>query len=92
MTSISTAWHARVQPLDPGWVDLAYAVPLLDTTHALTELGWAPTRDARSVLAETLDGMRRAASSATPPLRPRTVMGTLVRAARCGPVSSRRTT
>ncbi len=90
--AVSTSWHARLQPLDPGWIDLAFAVPLLDTTAALTELGWAPTRDARSVLAETLDGMRRAASSTTPPLRHRTVAQNVVRAIRRGPVSSRRTT
>lgn len=90
--AVSASWHARVQPLDPGWIDLAFAVPLLDTTRALTELGWSPTRDARSVLAETLDGMRDADSAHSPVLRPRTVAGGLLRAVRRGPVSSRRVT
>lgn len=90
--AVSASWHARLQPLDPGWVDLAFAVPLLDTTRALTELGWAPTRDARSVLAETLDGMREAASGDSSVLRPRTVAGSVLRALRRGPVSSRRAT
>lgn len=88
--AVSASWHARVQPLDPGWIDMGYAVPLLDTTRARTELGWTPTTDATSVLAETLAGMQDAASSGTPVLRPRSVAGGLVRALRRGPVSSRR--
>ncbi|GAB3040084.1 NAD-dependent epimerase [Nocardioides flavus (ex Wang et al. 2016)] len=89
---VSASWHARLQPLDPGWIDLAYAVPLLDTTRALTQLGWMPTTDATSVLAETVAGMQDAESGATAVLRPRTVVAGLARAARRGPVSTRRTT
>ena len=88
--AVSASWHARVQPLDPGWIDMGYAVPLLDTTRARTELGWAPSTDARSVLAETLAGMQDTAWAGTPVLRPRTVAGGLLRAVRRGPVSSRR--
>ncbi len=87
--AVSASWHARVQPLDPGWIDMGYAVPLLDTTRARTELGWAPSTDAASVLAETLAGMQDTASTGTPVLRPRTVTGGLARALRRGPVSSR---
>ena len=72
---VSASWHARLQPLDPGWVDLAYAVPLLDTTRALTQLGWMPTTDATSVLAETLAGMQEAEAGSTPVLRPRGTTG-----------------
>lgn len=88
--AVSASWHARLQPLDPGWIDLGFAVPLLDTTRARTELGWTPATDATSVLAETLAGMQDTASSGTPVLRPRTVAGGLLRALRRGPVSSRR--
>jgi len=88
--AVSASWHARLQPLDPGWIDLGYAVPLLDTTRARTELGWAPATDARSVLTETLAGMQDTASSDTPVLRPRTVAGGLLRALRRGPVTRRR--
>lgn len=88
--AVSASWHARVQPLDPGWIDMGYAVPLLDTTRARAELGWAPSTDATSVLAETLAGMQDTASAGTPVLRPRTVAGGLSRALRRGPVSSRR--
>lgn len=83
------AWHARLQQVDPGWLDLGFAIPLLDTSRARTELGWAPTHDAVSVFRETLEGMRDAASDRTPVLRPRTVLGQLRTALRRGPVSSR---
>ena len=85
----AAAWHARLQPVDPGWVDLAFAVPLLDSGRAARELDWSPTRDAVAVLRETLDGMREGASDRTPVLRPRTVLGQLREAVRRGPVTSR---
>ena len=88
--AVSAAWHARLQPVDPGWLDLGYSVPLLDTTRARSVLGWSPTVDGATVLAETLDGMRRAASDHTPALRPRSVQEQLDRLARRGPVSMRR--
>jgi nucleoside-diphosphate-sugar epimerase len=87
--AVSLSWHARLQQLDPGWIDLAYALPLLDTSQAASELGWSATRDAVSVLAETVAGMRERASDRSPVLRPRTVPAALGRFVRRGPVSSR---
>ena len=52
---VSASWHARLQPLDAGWFGLAYAVPLMDTSRARSELGWSAAtnapqeRDARSL-------------------------------------------
>lgn len=83
------AWHARLQQVDPGWLDLGFAVPLLDSSRAHRELGWAPTVDGASVFEETLAGMRTAASDRTPVLRPRSVAAQLRAALRQGPVSSR---
>ncbi|WP_210443192.1 NAD-dependent epimerase/dehydratase family protein [Nocardioides sp. SYSU D00065] len=88
--AVTTSWHARLQPLDPGWIDMAYALPLLDTTRARTELGWTPAKDATTTLAETVAGMQDAAAGRSPVLRPRSVAGALARAFRRGPVSSRR--
>lgn len=88
--AVALSWHARLQPLDAGWIDLAYAVPLMDTARASSELGWSPTRDAVSVLAETVEGMRERASDRSPVLRPRTVPAALARSLRRGPVSRRR--
>jgi nucleoside-diphosphate-sugar epimerase len=89
--AVSSSWHARVQPLDPGWIDMAFAVPLLDCARAGSELGWAPSHDAVSVLDETIEGMQDGASGPSAVLRPRSVAASLVRAVREGPVSSRRT-
>jgi nucleoside-diphosphate-sugar epimerase len=88
--AVSLSWHARLQPIDAGWIDLAYAVPLLDTSRATSELGWSPTKDAVSVLAETVDGMREGAADRTPVLRPRSVPAALDRFVHRGPVSARR--
>jgi nucleoside-diphosphate-sugar epimerase len=87
--AVSLSWHARLQPLDAGWIDLAYALPLMDTSRATSELGWSPTTDAVSVLAETVEGMRERASDRSPVLRPRSVPAALARFLRRGPVSSR---
>jgi UDP-glucose 4-epimerase len=88
--AVSLSWHARLQQLDAGWIDLAYALPLMDTSRAASELGWRATRDAVSVLAETVEGMREGASDRSPVLRPRSVPAALGRFVRHGPVSTRR--
>jgi nucleoside-diphosphate-sugar epimerase len=85
----AAAWHARLQQVDPGWVDLGYAVPLLDCGRASRELGWTPHAGALQVLAETVDGVVHAASQRTPVLRPRSVAQQLGALVRRGPVSSR---
>ena len=63
-------WRLHVQPTPPGWVDLAFAVPVMDTTRARPELGWAPTVGADEALRELLDGMAHGDGLPTPPLRP----------------------
>ena len=63
-------WRLRLQPAPPGWVDLALGVPLMDTTRAHSQLGWRPRRSAGEALQELLEGMRRGAGLATPPLEP----------------------
>ncbi len=88
--AVSSSWHARLQPLDPGWIDMAYALPLLDCLRAESELGWTPATHAVAVLDETIEGMQEGASDGSPVLRPRTVVQALSRAVRKGPVSTRR--
>ena len=62
-------WKARVQPSDPGWLDIATSVPVMSTERARTELGWAPTVSAESALAELLEGLAGAHTvPASPPL------------------------
>ena len=86
---MNATWRAHVQKLDPGWLDLAMAVPLMDTGRARDLLGWSPTVDAGSVLAETVAGIKAADSSSTPVLRPRSVLGSLGDLVRRGPISRR---
>lgn len=66
---VGLTWKLRMQPTDPGWVELALRVPLMGTGRARTELGWAPAHDARDTLLEALDGVRRGAGRPTPALR-----------------------
>ena len=87
--AVSASWHARVQQLDPGWIDLAFALPLLDSGRARRELGWEPVKDAGEVFAEVVAGMSGADAGPTPVLRRRTVPATIVDALRRGPVSHR---
>ncbi len=68
---VDLSWRLYLQPTDPGWVDLALGVPLLDTTRARTELGWTPQHDAGSALLDALTGMAAGAGQPTAVLRPR---------------------
>lgn len=85
----SAAWHARLQPVDTGWLDMAFALPMLDCSRAFRELDWTPSVDATTVLEEVLDGMRHRESGGTPVLRPRTVAGALRDFLIRGPVDQR---
>jgi UDP-glucose 4-epimerase len=58
----------RLQPSEPGWVDMALAVPLLDSGRARSELGWEPRHSSTDALAELMEGFRSGASLDTPPL------------------------
>jgi UDP-glucose 4-epimerase len=58
----------RLQPTEPGWVDMALAVPLMDTTRARELLGWSPRHDAKAALRELFAGLRENADGLTPTL------------------------
>jgi len=83
------SWRAHLQQVDVGWLDMAYRVPLLDSTRARVELGWSPQASAIQVLDEVLDGMREAAHDDTPILRPRRVLEAITKAVRGEPVAHR---
>jgi len=68
----SLAYHARVTPLPPDWLDMGLGVPLLDTTRAREELGWEPQKSGEDAISDLLAGMRAGAGLPTPPLSPRT--------------------
>jgi nucleoside-diphosphate-sugar epimerase len=58
----------RLQPTEPGWVDMALAVPLMDSTRARSELGWEPAHNSTDTLLELLEGIREGDGVETPPL------------------------
>lgn len=62
-------WRLHLQPTPRDWVDMAFESPLLDTSRARRELGWAPTVSADDTLRELLEGMQEGAGEPTPPLR-----------------------
>jgi hypothetical protein len=64
----AATWRLRLQPSPPGWVDLAFGVPLLDTSRIRKELGWEPRRSAIEALRDLLAGLREGADAPTPPL------------------------
>ena len=64
------SFKLRLQPSEPGWVDMGLGVPLMDVTRAREELGWQPRRDSGQALRELLEGMSEGAGIDTPPLEP----------------------
>jgi UDP-glucose 4-epimerase len=68
--AVEATWKLRLQPTPPGWLDMALAVPLMDTGRAQRELGWSPTRSAGEALLELVDAMRRGDGLDTAPLAP----------------------
>jgi UDP-glucose 4-epimerase len=58
----------RLQPAEPGWLDMALGVPLMSSDRAREELGWSPRVSATDAIRELMRGMRDAADAPTPPL------------------------
>ena len=89
-TLVDLSWRARIQHIDRGWLDLAFAVPLLDCSRARTELEWAPSWTATDALADFLDGVAKHEHTESPPLRQRSLLDLLRRDLTKGLISSRR--
>jgi nucleoside-diphosphate-sugar epimerase len=66
----AATWRLHLQPVSPGWLDLALRSPLMDASRARTELGWSPRHSATQALQELLAGLREGAGADTPPLDP----------------------
>lgn len=73
-TLTDMSWRAGLQPMDRGWLDLAYSVPLLDCSRARSELGWEPQWSSVDALADIVTGVALQAHSDSPPLRARSVL------------------
>ena len=83
------SWVTGLQPLDPGWLDLAIAMPLLSTDRAHEALDWCPQRTSEQALAELAEGLRRGAGTQSPVLSSRSLIDSLWRDLSNGPVSTR---
>jgi UDP-glucose 4-epimerase len=58
----------RLQPAEPGWVDMALGAPLMSTERARSELGWSARRSSLQAIGELVAGMRDGADDQTAPL------------------------
>jgi UDP-glucose 4-epimerase len=70
--ALAALYHLHLVPASPELFDLVAALPLMDTTRARTELGWAPRFDAGDTLRELLTGLHDETGFGTPPLSPAT--------------------
>lgn len=64
----AAAFALHLQPSEPGWLDMALAVPLMDCSRARSELGWKPRFSALEAMSDLLAGIREGADFQTPPL------------------------
>lgn len=84
-----TTWRMHLQPVDGGWIDLAYATPLVDCSRIRADLGWTPHHDGPDVVRELVRGMRDRAGTASPVLEEQSVVERLTAALRRGSVGVR---
>ena len=66
----AASFKLRLQPTEPGWLDIALGVPVMDVSRARDELGWRPVQSASEALLDLMAGLRDGAGMATPPLEP----------------------
>ena len=67
----AAAYRLRIQPSEPGWLDLALQTPIMDVSRARRELEWEAVHTSTAALVELLDGIGEGAGDATEPLTPR---------------------
>ena len=66
---VQVTWLLRLQPTEPGWLDIAAKVPVMSTDRARDVLGWAPSRTSHEVLREFADAVAgRTNVPGSPPL------------------------
>lgn len=70
--ALSAGWHLSLVPASPGLFDAVLRLPIMDTTRARTELGWAPRQSATEALQEFLVGLSEGEGMPTQPLAART--------------------
>jgi UDP-glucose 4-epimerase len=87
---VQFSWRARLQPIDEGWLDMAFTVPLLDTGRARTLLDWAPQHTALEALSELIDGFTQHSATPSPVLATRSFANSVRRDLSIGPITTRK--
>ena len=64
----AATFAVRLQPAEPGWVDLALGVPLMSAERARTKLGWTPQHSSIDAIEALVAGVRDGAEDRTAPL------------------------
>jgi nucleoside-diphosphate-sugar epimerase len=67
-TALSAAFHARMVPTEPGWLDIALRAPALDASRARTVLGWEPAHSGDDVLRQFVAALGRGEGAPDHPL------------------------
>jgi len=67
-TVARAAWVAGLQPLHPGWLELADRAALLDTTRARLVLGWTPQYSSAEAVQDLVTGLRAEDGAPSAPL------------------------
>lgn len=67
-------WKAHLQPTEPGWLDLAMRVPVLDTGRARDLLDWEPFHPADAVLRDFLAALAGGRGTGSEALRSRSAV------------------
>jgi nucleoside-diphosphate-sugar epimerase len=64
----AVSWWVRLQPTEPGWIDLAANCPVM-STERIEQLGWRPQHSSHQALTELVAGIRSGSGNDTyPPL------------------------
>jgi nucleoside-diphosphate-sugar epimerase len=66
---LAGAWHARLAPAAPDLFDFVLRMPLMDTSRAVTELGWRPAHSSVEAIEAFRAGLRSGRGFPTPPLQ-----------------------
>jgi nucleoside-diphosphate-sugar epimerase len=67
-SALAAAFHLRLAPAEPGLLELALSLPVMDTTRARTQLGWSPRVSATDAVRSFVDGVASPQGGPTPRL------------------------
>jgi nucleoside-diphosphate-sugar epimerase len=69
-TALSAAFHARLVPTEPGWLDVGLQAPALDSARARSVLGWEPAHRGDDAVRRFVAALGRGEGATGPLLAP----------------------